>query len=102
MGAEKLSKNIADLMARWKQCKGEISRRQTDIRDIFDRAAKFKKSVDKHVSFLDQSEAEFESIKKRQAETSEAIERKIKDIENIKGDLDAREAEFEQVLKAVK
>ena len=99
MGAEKLSKNIADLMARWKQCKGEISRRQTDIRDIFDRAAKFKKSVDKHVSFLDQSEAEFESIKKRQAETSEAIERKIKDIENIKGDLDAREAEFEQVRK---
>ena len=68
------------------------------IKDIYDRAGKFKKSIDKHVSFLDQREADFDSIKKRQAETSEALERKIKDIEAIKSDLDAKESEFEQVI----
>ena len=97
-GSEKLSRNIADLMARWKQCKAEISRRQTEIKDIFDRAGKFQRSIDKHVSFLDQREADFDSIKKRQAETSEALERKIKEIESIKSDLDAKESEFDQVI----
>ena len=98
VGSEKLSRNIADLMSRWKQCKGEIARRQVDIKDIYDRCGKFKKSVDKHVSFLDKSEADFNNINKRQAETSEALERKIKEIESIKTELDSRESDFEQVF----
>ena len=97
IGAEKLSQNVAELINRWKQCKAEITRWQTEIKDVFDRLSRFKKNLDKHVSFLDQREAEFEALSAAEAETSHAIQRKIDNMQNIKEELNNKKNDFEQV-----
>ena len=85
------------MINRWKRCKNEIGRRQTEIKEAFDRLGRFKKNLDKHVSFLDKTEVEFNQIANTEAETSDAIQRKIDSIEEIKKDLDAKQQDFETV-----
>ena len=85
------------MINRWKRCKNEIGRRQTEIKEAFDRLGRFKKNLDKHVSFLDKTEVEFNQIASTEAETSDAIQRKIDSIEEIKKDLDAKQHDFETV-----
>ena len=85
------------MINRWKRCKNEIGRRQTEIKEAFDRLGRFKKNLDKHVSFLDKTEDEFNQIANTEAATSEAIQRKIDSIEEIKKDVDAKQQDFETV-----
>ena len=92
-----LTKLIQDLIGRWRKAKNEIIRRQSDIKDCYERVCRFKKSVDSHGSFLDRKEVELESVMATEAETSDSIERKIKAVEDIQEDLNNQRNNFRTV-----
>ena len=88
---------VQSLIARWRSAKTEIIRRQTDVKDAFDKLGKFKQSIKKHVTFVDNKEKELDSILQGQAETSEAVERKLKKVEGLQKEINSLQDEFVQV-----
>ena len=92
-----LTKLIQDLIGRWRRTKNEIIRRQTDIKDCYERVCRFKKGVDSHSSFLDRKEGELEGIMATEAETTDSIERQIEAVEHIQEDLNNQRSNFRTV-----
>lgn len=88
---------VHELIARWRKAKNEIIRRQSDIKDCYDRLSRFNKGIEQHVGFIERKEQEFHSINKTNAETSESIERKIEALEDVQKDLKEHRANFAQV-----
>lgn len=88
---------VHELIARWRKAKNEIIRRQSDIKDCFERLSRFNKGIEQHVGFIERKEQEFHSINKTNAETSESIERKIEALEDVQKDLKEHRANFAQV-----
>ena len=69
------------------------------MKDAFDKLGKFKQSIKKHVSFVENKEKELDSILEIQAETSEAVERKLKKVEGLQKEINSLQDEFTQVSK---
>ncbi len=88
---------VQSLIARWRNAKTEIIRRQTDVKDAFDKLGKFKQSIKKHVTFVDNKENELASILQVETETSEAVERKLKKVEGLQKEINSLQDEFVQV-----
>ncbi|CAG5094889.1 Oidioi.mRNA.OKI2018_I69.XSR.g13937.t1.cds [Oikopleura dioica] len=94
---ETLTVLVQSLIARWRNAKTEIIRRQTDVKDAFDKLGKFKQSIKKHVTFVENKEKELDSILATQAETSEAIQRKLSKVEGLQKEINSLQDEFVQV-----
>ena len=89
---------VQELIARWRKAKNEILRRQSDIKDCFERLSRFKKGIEQHVTFIERKEQEFHSINQTTAETSESLERKIEAMQDVQKDLNDHRTNFSSVI----
>ena len=89
---------VQELIARWRKAKNEILRRQSDIKDCFERLSRFNKGIEQHVSFIERKEQEFHSINQTTAETSESLERKIEAMQDVQKDLNDHRTNFSSVI----